>query len=385
MPVFITKIFILKFILFIFNSKKFMGLEEKLLKVDWAIPNIKKQENDAILRVLKSGWLSMGKEVKNFEENIASYLNINFAVAVNNGTSALDVALKCLNIQKNDEIIIPALTYIATGNVVLYNNAKPVFVDIDETLNIDPKLIEEKITEKTKAIINIDLGGNPANYNELLKISKKYEIPLIVDGAQSFGSEYNKEKCCTQGLINTTSFHAAKILTTIEGGMIFTREKELFLKAKSIRNQGETSKYIHTNLGNNYRLSDLLAVIGNSQIKRFNKTIDERRKMVDYYRDNLKNVSYPSVLPNTKSNYFFFLILVKNRDELNKYLNKNGIDTRITYPMPINEQTIFKKYSNEVLPYAKDISRKIISLPLHYKLTKVEQDFIIDKINNFGR
>jgi perosamine synthetase len=362
-----------------------MGLEERLLKVDWAIPNIQKREKEEFSRVLKSGWLSMGNEVKNFEENIASYLNINFAVAVNSGTSALDVALKCLNTQKNDEIIIPALTYIATGNVVLYNNANPVFVDIDETLNIDPKLIKDKITEKTKAIINIDLGGNPANYTELLKISKKEEIPLIVDGAQSFGSEYNKEKCCTQGLINTTSFHAAKILTTIEGGMIFTRERELFLKAKSIRNQGETSKYIHTNLGNNYRLPDLLAVIGNSQIKRFNKTIFERRKKVNYYKDNLKNVSFPKELPNTKSNYFFFLILVENRDELNKYLNKNGIDTRITYPMPINEQTVFKKYSDEIFPYAKDISRKIISLPLHYKLTKVEQDFIIDKINNFER
>ena len=355
------------------------------MKVSWAIPNIQNQEKEAILQVLKTGCFSMGKEVKHFEENIASYLDINYAVAVNNGTSALDVALKCIDIKKKDEIIIPALTYIASGNVILYNNAKPVFVDIDRTLNIDPELIEKKISDKTKAIISIDFGGNPANYTKLLKISKKYDIPLIVDGAQSFGSSYNGEKCCTMGLLNTTSFHAAKILTTIEGGMVFTKEKEFFLKAISIRNQGETSKYIHSYLGNNYRMPDLLAVIGNSQLDRFNKTLSERRSKVSYYKENLENVDFPQELTNTSSCYFFFLILVENRDELNKYLNNNGIDTRITYPMPINEQAVFKKYSDDFFPYAKEVSQKIISLPLHSKLTVEEQDFIIDKINNFGR
>ncbi len=353
------------------------------MKVPWAIPNIQEQEKDSISRVIKTGWLSMGNEVKQFEENVASYLNIDYAVAVNSGTSALDVALKCIGIKKEDEIIIPALTYIATGNVVLCNNAKPVFVDIDQTLNINPSLIEEKITDKTKAIINIDFGGNPANYDELLKISKKYDIPLIVDGAQSFGSEYNGVKCCTQGLINTTSFHAAKLLTTIEGGMIFTLDKEFFTKAKSIRNQGETSKYIHSYLGNNYRMPDLLAAIGNSQIKRFNETLTERQYKVKYYKDNFKGVDFPKELPYISSCYFFFLVLVENRDELNKYLNENGIETRITYPLPINEQPVFKNFSNEVFPVAKDISQKIISLPLHYKLTNDEQDYIIDKINNF--
>ncbi len=243
------------------------------MKISWSSPNIQEEELQAVLKVLRSGWVSMGKEVKKFEEKMSSFLDIEFAVALNNGTSALDVALKCIDIKKGDEIIIPGLTYIATGNAILYNNGIPVFVDIDETLNIDPTLIEDKITDKTKAIINIDLGGNPANYDQLLNISKKHNVILIVDGAQSFGSEYRGVKCCTHGLINTTSFHVANPLTTIEGGMIFTRDEKLCSKAKVIRNQGETSKYYHPYLGNNYRMTDLNAAIGNSQLARFEKNI----------------------------------------------------------------------------------------------------------------
>ena len=358
--------------------------EDSSVKIPWSIPNIEKNEIQAIQKVLDSGWFSMGPEVKKFEKKTASFLGIGYAIAVNTGTSALDVALKCLNVKKEDEIIIPALTYIATGNVVLYNGAKPIFVDIDDTLNIDPKLIEEKITEKTRAIINIDLGGNPSNYDELQKISKKFDIPLVVDGAQSFGSEYNGTKCCTHGLINTTSFHAAKVLTTVEGGMIFTNDKELFQKAQSIRNQGEKSKYIHQYLGNNYRMMDIVAAMGCSQIDGINQTLKKRKKIVQYYKENLKNVEFPRELPNTFNSNFFFLILSDNRDELNKYLNQNGIDTRITYPMPINEQPVFKKFSNEIFLVAKEISNKVISLPVHQKLTKEQQDFIVKKINNFG-
>jgi perosamine synthetase len=355
------------------------------MQINWSSPNIQQEEIQAIKRVIKSGWFSMGEEVKKFEEKTASYLEIDYAVAVNNGTAALDVALKCLNIKKDDEVIIPALTYISTGNVVLYNNATPVFVDINDTLNINTSLIEEKINNKTKAIINIDLGGNPSDYDGLIRISKKYDIPLVVDGAQSFGSEYHGVKCCTHGLINTTSFHAAKILTTIEGGMIFSRDKKLCLKARVIRNQGESLKYIHKYLGNSYRMIDLLAAMGSSQLDRFEETLKQRKAKVEYYKENLKNVEYPCELPNTSSCYFFFLILVKNRDQLNKYLNCNGIDTRITYPIPINEQPVFKKIGKEVFPKAKEISKKVISLPIHHKLSVGQQDFIIKKINNFMR
>jgi len=353
------------------------------MRIDWSLPNIQQEEIQSINRVLKSGWFSMGDEVKKFEEGVSSFLCIDHAVAVNNGTAALDTALKCLDIKKGDEVILPALSYISTGNIILYNNSTPIFVDIDNTLNIDTSLIGEKITDKTKAIMNIDLGGNPSNYSELLKLSKKHNIPLIVDGAQSFGSVYHGLKCCTHGLINTTSFHAAKILTTVEGGMIFLKDKELSLKARAIRNQGESSKYIHSYLGNNYRMIDLLAALGNSQLNRFELTLKKRKEMVDYYKENLNNVEYPVQLANTNSCYFFFLILVNKRDKLNKYLNENGIETRITYPMPLNEQPVFKKFSKEIFPAAKEASKKVIALPIHYKLSIEQQDYIINKINRF--
>jgi len=355
------------------------------MKIPWAIPNIKKEDIDAVSKVLETGWFSMGARVKEFEEKMASYLKIKHAIGVNTGTAALDIAFKCLNIKKGDEVIIPALSYIATGNTVFYNNGTPVFVDIDDTLNIDTTLIEKKITDKTKAIVNIDLGGNVSNYSELTSISKDYDIPLIVDGAQSLGSRYKDTKCCTHGLINTTSFHIAKILTTVEGGMVFSNDDNINEKARIIRNQGESSKYIHNMLGNNYRMMDLIAALGCSQINRIDETLKERREKVDYYKENLKNVEYPKELANTYNSYFFFLILVDNRDKLNKYLNENGIGTRITYPLPLNEQPVFSEISNKIFPIAKKISQRIISLPIYNKITREEQDYIIEKINKFKR
>jgi perosamine synthetase len=355
------------------------------MKIPWSIPNFGNEDIESIKKVLNSGWLTMGKEVEKFEKKLSSYLNIKYSVGVNTGTAALDIALKCIDIKRKDEVIIPSLTYIATGNAVLYNGGKPVFVDIDDTLNIDTSLIEESITEKTKAIINIDFGGNVSNYPELAKISKKYEIPLIVDGAQSLGSEYNGTKCCTHGLINTTSFHAAKILTTVEGGMLFTNNEKMYSISKSLRNQGEESKYHHPYLGNNYRMTDIIAAVGNSQVFRFEETLKNRKRKATYYKENLKNVEFPRELKNTFNSNFFFIILTEERDKLNFYLNKNGIDTRITYPLPINEQPLFKSESEKVFPVAKKISKKIISIPIYEGLTQEQQDYIIKKINNFTR
>ena len=355
------------------------------MNIPWASPDIQQTDIQALQRVIHSGWLSMGNEVKQFEKKTASYLDIKYAIAVNTGTAALDTALKCLNIKKGDEVLIPALTYIASGNVVLYNHATPVFVDIDHSLNINPSLIEERITKNTKAIINVDLGGNVSNYDELQRISQNHDIALIVDGAQSLGAEYKGRKCCTHGLINTTSFHAAKMITTIEGGMVFTNQKALYQKAQAIRTQGETSKYIHNYLGNNYRMTDLMAAIGTSQIERIETKIQQRKTKVKYYKDNLEQVEYPQELPNTVNSNFLFIILVNDRDKLMNHLHKKGIDTRITYPMPINEQPIFQQYSNEVFPVAREMSQRVLSLPLYQALTGEEQAYIVQEINAFRR
>jgi dTDP-4-amino-4,6-dideoxygalactose transaminase len=165
--------------------------------------------------------------------------------------------------------------------------------------------------------------------------------------------------------------------------MVFTDDEELSVKARSLRNQGEESKYVHQYLGHNYRMMDIVAGLGSSQLERIQETLRQRKKRVAYYKEHLKNVHYPKELPKTFNCNFFFLILVDNRDKLNKYLNSNGIDTRITYPMPINEQPMFQRFSNEYFPVSKEISEKVISLPIHHKLSMQQQDYIIKKINTF--
>jgi perosamine synthetase len=353
------------------------------MNIPWAIPDLQDEDRQAAVDVLQSNWLSMGSVVKKFEKSLSTYLNIRYAIATNNGTSALDIALKCLDIKKGDEVIIPALTYIATGNGVLYNNATPIFVDIDETLNIDPLKIEEKITDKTKAIINIDFGGNANDYTLLEKISNTYDIPLVVDGAHSLGAAFKDKKCCSHGIINTTSFHAAKILTTIEGGMIFTNNTEIYEKSLQIRNQGESTKYIHNYLGNNYRMTDFIAAIGLNQVQRLDNTIKMRRKKAQFYIENLKNVKFPKTLPNTVNCYLFFPILTDKRDQLYTYLQKEGIETRITFPIPIYEQPIFKKYKTNRCINTEKTSQTILSLPIYTKISSEKQEYIVRKINDY--
>ncbi|MCU0850652.1 MAG: DegT/DnrJ/EryC1/StrS family aminotransferase [Candidatus Thermoplasmatota archaeon] len=353
------------------------------MQVPWVIPDYQQQDIKAIKKVLQTKWYTMGPEVKKLEDKVSSYLHIKYAVAVNNGSSALDVAIKCLNFQKSDEVIIPALTYIATANAVTNNQGTPVFVDIDDTLNIDPTLIEENITEKTKAIMNIDFGGNVCDYSSLLHLCKKYNLHLLVDGAQSFGSQYKKKMCCTHGLINTTSFHAAKIITTIEGGMVFTAHKELFHKAQMIRNQGQSKRYIHPFFGNNYRMTDINAAMGRSQMDRVNDIIHHRMELARYYKDHLKNVTYPEEHASTKNSHLFFSILIDKREKLRKHLSKNGIETRIHYPYPINKQPIY--YTSTIYPKATEVSQRILSIPIYHSLTQNAQDYVIKKINTFTK
>lgn len=353
------------------------------MNIPWAIPNLHEEDKQAAADVLNSDWLSMGPVVKKFENKLSKYLEIKYSVATNNGTSALDIAMKCLDIKKGDEVLLPALTYIATGNAVLYNNGTPIFVDIDDTLNIDPKHLEEKITDNTKAIITIDFGGNVCDYPSLQQISKKHNIPLVVDGAHSLGSMFKEKKCCSHGYINSTSFHAAKILTTIEGGMIFTNDKEIYERSIQIRNQGESSKFIHDYLGNNYRMTDLHAALGLKQVNRLEQTIQQRRTKAQYYIKHLQNINLPRARPNTRNCYEFFPILTTKRDQLLSYLQRKGVETRITFPLPLYDQPLFKRYKKGNCPNAEKTSQTILSLPIYTTISPREQEYIVRMINDF--
>ena len=344
--------------------------------IPWADPILDHKEITNVLNVFKSQRFTSGKNVKLLEKKIAKYCNAKYALLVSNGTVALDLALKSQGIKKNDEVIVPAMTYFSSASSISYQNAKPVFTDIDlKTFNLDPDKIQRAITKKTKAIIFIDYGG-------FKKIAKKNNLKLIHDAAQSLGAKYNNKNMGLNGDISTMSFHMAKIMTTIEGGAIFTNNSRIYEQLKTLRNIGEPAnkKYIHTHLGTNARMTEIQAAIGLSQFNKLKYLIDQRKKICTLYNQNLKDLKNIIQLPtienkNKKSANFFYPILVNNRDIIAKLLReKYNIDTRVAYPMPIYNQPIYKNnkmsFRKEICKNAEFVTSKILNLPLYPTMKK---------------
>jgi len=353
------------------------------MNIPWAIPNIEQDDIDYLKKVLESKWYSQGKITELFEKNMAKYVGVKYALAVNNGTSALEVLLRALGIKEGDEVIIPAYSYIASATAVSLVGANPLFADVDESMTINHDEIDRIITNRTKAIMCVDLTGNPCNYDLLMEKSKRYNIPLIIDGAQSLGSKYKGKSCLSFGIASTTSFHSAKILTTIEGGMIFTNNSDLYQKLKSIKNQGESAeKYIHDSLGGNYRITDIASAFGIKQLERFDKTIAERKRKVELYKQLLNGyVEFLNENKNGTSCNFIFPIFVKEPDRLCEFLRKNGIETRRIYPRTIPKQPVYK--INERFPISEKFCKECVSLPLYNSLKDEEISYICDRIKEF--
>jgi len=362
----------------------------KEMRIPWAKPYIDKEELDEVVDSIKSTWITMGPKVKRFESEMSDYIGVKHGIAVNSGTAALDVALKVLGVQPGDEVIIPAMTYIATANAALYQNARPVLADIDpDTFNIDPQDVSRKITKKTKCIIPIDYGGQGADYNALTQIAKEHNIYLLVDGAPSLGGEYKGKKLCSFGDIATTSFHAAKIMTTVEGGMIFTNDDKLDRQSRIIRNQGEDpqAKYYHTLLGHNYRMTDLHAAIGLAQFRRLDSILRKRADLAAYYSENLQQcadvIKLPYVATYNRHAWFLYTILVDNCDAVCEYCKNKGIELRRSWPLPIHKQPIYRDIiGNTSYPVAEDISQRILNLPMYYTMTQEEQDYVIKHLRD---
>ena len=281
------------------------------------------------------------------------------------------------------------MTYIATANAVMYQHARPVLADIKpDTYNIDPAEVVKKITRKTKCIITIDYGGQGADYDVLMPIAKEYNVRLLVDGAPSLGGEYKGSKLCSFGDIATTSFHAAKVMTTGEGGMVFTDGNELDRRSRIIRNQGEDpqKKYYHTLLGHNYRMTDLLAAIGLAQFKKLDVILKKRAELVDHYTKNLKDcadIITPYVAPDRKHAWFLYAVLVDNCDMVEEYCKSKGVELRRSWPLPIHWQPIYRDtLGGGSYPVAEDITKRIINLPMYYTMTREEQDYVIKHLKD---
>jgi perosamine synthetase len=344
--------------------------------IRWAEPNITQEDIDYVKEVLDSGWFSMGNQVKLLEEKMKNITQRKYAFAVNNGTSALTVALRSLGIGIGDEVIVPALSYIATATAVNLVGAKPVFADVNKRMTLDPQEIDRAITIKTKAIISVDFGGNPCYHDLIKERADAYKISVLHDGAQSIGAMHKDKPCLSYGNISTTSFHAAKQITTVEGGMIFTDNKDVADKLIMIRGQGEgKTKYVHEILGGNYRMTDVLASLAIKQMDRIVAYLHNRYSIVVFYKQLLKDVvDYVDI--DGQGN-FMFVILSDKRDEIAEHLRKNNVETR-AYRMTIPQQPIYNIKTS--YPVAEDFAKRMLSLPLHHKLRYEDLEFITNKI-----
>ncbi len=353
-----------------------------------AKPLIEKEEEQAVLNVLKSGVIAQGPKTEEFERNFAEYCNAKYAVAVNSGTAALHLALMAMDIKEGDEIITTPFSFIASANCILYVGAKPVFADIDEkTFNISPESIIEKITDKTKAIIPVHLYGQPCDMKDIMKIAEDHHLLILEDACQAHGAEYENKRVGSFGDAAAFSFYPTKNMTTSEGGMITTNSKEIAEKAKIFRNHGQIKRYYHEFLGYNLRMTDICAAIGIEQLKKLDKFTQKRIENAQYLSDKLKNIKgieVPYVAGNVKHVFHQYTIKIENgkRDEINKKLNDAGIGTGIHYPIPINDQPFYKKmdYNADETPAAREMAKNVLSLPIHPSVTRENLDYIAEKL-----
>ncbi len=352
-------------------------------------PNVTEEDAQAMYNAVKGNFLGPGPYVEKFEEDFAKYIGVKNAVAVNSGTSAMLLPLAASGIQSGDEVITTTFTFAATSNVILLNNAKPVFVDIEpDTYNLDPKKIEQAITSKTKAIMPIDYGGQSAEIIEINEIAEKNNLIVLEDAAPALGGEHKNRKIGSISNISGFSFGPDKNLNTGEGGMIVTNDTEIAEKCKILRKNGAEKRYFHTYIGWNAKMPDPNAALGISQLNRIDSIIETKNNLAKYYSDNLEkilSIEIPKIKEYNKHTFMIYSILAKTnnlREKIRENLEKNKIETRINFP-PVHLQPIYKKLLNSqegMCPIAEEISNRILGLPMFLSIKEEEQDLIIKTI-----
>jgi len=348
--------------------------------------SIKEEIDKAIEKVLINGNFILGEEVKKFEEEVARYIGVKYAIGVNSGTDALFLALKSLDIGNGDEVITTSFSFFATAEVISLTGAKPIFVDIrPDTYNINYKQIKDKITKNTKAIIPVHLYGQPADLDEILDIAKEYNLKVIEDSAQAIGAEYKGKKVCSFGDIGALSFFPTKNLGAYgDAGMVLTNNEELAKRLRNLRAHGALKKYIHSEIGVNSRLDELQAAILRVKFKHLEIWNEKRRKNARMYNSLLKNVTTPYEMEFVKHIYHQYTIRVKEREKLQKYLQEKGISTAIHYPCPIHLQEAYKKLGYSIsLPESERAAKEVLSLPNYPEMSEESINYVAYTINNW--
>jgi perosamine synthetase len=357
-----------------------------------AKPIIGDEEIIAVEAVLRSGMLAQGEAVKRFEDEFASYLGVKNAIAVNNGTVALDLAIKALGLKSGGEIITPAFTFIATANCALYQGLRPVFADVDErTFNIDPDDLQKKITPRTRAVVGVHLYGQPFDLAAVQEICQDKDIFLVEDCAQAHGAEFQGKKVGSFGT-GCFSFYPTKNMTTGEGGMITTDDDALATRLRLLRSHGDTGKYNHESLGYNYRMMNLQGALGLVQLKRLEQFTASRIYNAQFLDRCIKieGISIPHRAEGVRHVYHQYVVRVEegfssSRERLMEYLQARGIGSAVHYPKAVYEQPLYQDlgYRKGICPVAEDVSRRVMSLPVHPSLTEQDLEYIAQTINSF--
>lgn len=361
------------------------------MKIPLSRPYFTKEEQENVIDVINSGWVMQGEKVDLLEKELSKYIGIKYAILVSSGTAALHLALISLGIGREDEVIVPSFSFVATANSVLYVGAKPVFCDIDpDTYNIDPVEIEKKITSKTKAIIVVHQVGLPADMDKILKIAKDKKLLVIEDAACALGAKYKNKMVGTFGDVSCFSFHPRKNITTGEGGLITTNNKKISDRLRSLRSHGllkKNKKDQLVSLGYNYRMTDIQAAIGLAQVKKIKTIIQERQKLARKYDKAFKSITKikPPFVPKDRIHTFqSYLLRITGGRKLRDKIIKEFIKDEIGYSpsiSAIHKQKFYKKILGNIsLPQTEKANQEGLILPLWTHMTEKEQDFVVKKL-----
>jgi perosamine synthetase len=344
-----------------------------------------------IKKVIQNGRLTLGENVKKLEIEFAKFESSKYAVAVSSATSGLHISLLALNIKKGDEVIVPSKTFISTANAVLYCNAKPVFCDVDEeTFQINPEKIEKLITKKTKAIIPVHLGGNISPMKEILEISEKNNLKIVEDCAHAHGSTMNNKKSGTFGDVGVFSFYPDKIMASCDGGIIVTNNFRIFEKLQLLRNVGrkQLGQDIFSEIGYNYRMNEIQAILALEQLRILPKMIKRRREVAKIYDDAFKNLNElqtQKVPKFVKNSYYAYILQLKNKNLftfLDK-LTKKEIETSLMFKTIYKHKVYQKNFKiKNYCPVSEKLDKETFTIPLHAGIKNTEIEFVIKTIKN---
>jgi len=370
-------------------------LRQVVMQIHLSRPDITEKEIDAVCRVLRSPNLSLGPELQRFEQAFAAYLGRKYAVAVNSGTSALFLCMHALGIGAGDQVITTPFTFIATVNAIMMVGAEPVFVDIDPAnLNMDPAKIEPAITPKTKAILPVEVFGNPAGFDQICRIADKHHLPVVEDSCEALGSALNGKKAGTFGRLSVFGFYPNKQITTGEGGMIVTDDDNLADICISLRNQGRAKQggwLSHNRLGYNFRLSDINCALGLAQLARIDRIKSKRKTVACWYRQMLADeprLIVPVEPENCDMSWFVFVVRLTgsfskdHRDRLIEAMNRKGIQLRDYFTPVLRQPFIVERLGPMAadFPITDSISQRTLALPFHNNLTKNEATLVCERL-----